>query len=212
MKLYDFFRSGAAHRVRIALNLKNIDCERAFVHLRRGEQSAPDYVRLNPQRMVPTLVDGELSLGQSLAIIEYLDETRPEVPLLPADPMGRARVRQLAMISACDIHPINNVGVLTYLRQALGADEDGVNGWYRHWVARGLCAFEILLADSPATGSFCHGESPTLADVCLVPQLTGARRFDCDLAPYPTVLEIEAACNELAAFRDAAPANQPDAE
>lgn len=212
MKLYDFFRSSAAYRVRIALNLKGIEAERAFVHLRRGEQFEEAYLRLNPQGVVPTLIDGEVVIGQSLAILEYLEETRPLPPLLPADPVGRARVRQLALIVACEVHPLNNLKVLTYLKDELGAAEEAVNTWYRHWVAKGLGAIEALLEGGPEGGAFCHGERPTLADVFLVPQVYNARRFDCDLSALPRVLAIDAACAALDAFRDAAPGNQPDAE
>ena len=212
MKLYDFFRSSAAYRVRIALNLKGLEAERAFVHLRRGEQFEEAYLRLNPQGVVPTLIDGEVVIGQSLAILEYLEETRPLPPLLPADPVGRARVRQLALIVACEVHPLNNLKVLTYLKDELGAAEEAVNTWYRHWVAKGLDAIEALLEGGQEGGAFCHGERPTLADVFLVPQVYNARRFDCDLSALPRVLAIDAACAALDAFRDAAPGNQPDAE
>ena len=212
MKLYDFFRSSAAYRVRIALNLKGLKAERAFVHLRRREQFEPSYLELNPQGVVPTLIDGEAVIGQSLAILEYLEETRPEPPLLPADPVGRARVRQLALIVACEVHPLNNLKVLTYLRGELGADDETVKTWYRHWVAKGLGAIEALLEGGPEGAAFCHGARPTLADVCLVPQVYNARRFDCDLSALPRVVAIDAACTALEAFRDAAPENQPDAE
>ena len=161
---------------------------------------------------MPTLVVGEAAIGQSMAVIEYLDEINLEVPLLPADALGRARVRQLAQIVACDIHPLNNLKVLTYLRQEMGQTQEAVDAWYRHWVENGLAAFEALLADSPATGLFCHGDDPGLADACLVPQLFNARRVDADLSGLPTALRVEANCNELRAFRDAAPENQPDAE
>ncbi len=211
MKLYDFFRSSAAYRVRIALNLKGLEAERAFVHLGRGEQFDPSYLELNPQGVVPTLVDGEAVIGQSLAILEYLEETRPEPPLLPADPVGRARVRQLALIVACEVHPLNNLKVLTYLKGELGADDEAAKTWYRHWVAKGLGAIETLLEAGQEGAAFCHGERPTLADVCLVPQVYNARRFDCDLSALPRVVAIDAACTALEAFRDAAPENQPDA-
>ncbi len=212
MKLYDFFRSSAAYRVRIALNLKGLEAERAFVHLHRGEQFEEAYLRLNPQGVVPTLVDGEVVIGQSLAILEYLDETRPLPPLLPADPMGRARVRQLALIVACEVHPLNNLKILTYLKDEMGADDEAVSRWYRQWVAKGLGAIEALLEAGPQAGAYCHGGRPTLADLFLVPQVYNARRFDCDLSDYPRVVAIDAACAALDAFRDAAPENQPDAE
>jgi len=213
MKLYDYFRSSAAYRVRIALNLKGLAPERAFVHLRRGAQRGDDYLALNPQGLVPSLVtDGGDVLTQSLAIIEWLDETQPRPPLLPPDPAGRARVRSLALAIACDIHPLNNLRVLNYLTGTLGATEAQKNGWYRYWCDVGLEALETRLAREAATGSFCHGDVPGLADICLVPQLANARRVDLDLAPYPTLLRIEAACNALPAFADAGPARQPDAE
>jgi maleylpyruvate isomerase len=212
MKLYGYFRSSAAYRVRIALNIKGMECEREFVHLRQGDNRGPEYLALNPQGVVPTLVDGGLAIGQSLAIMEYLDEINMEVPLLPSDALGRARVRQLAQIVACDIHPLDNLKVLTYLREEMGQGQEALDTWYRHWIETGLAAFEALLADNPATGLFCHGDDPGLADACLVPQLFNARRFDTDLSRLPTVLRVEANCNELQAFRDAAPDNQPDAE
>ena len=213
MKLYDYFRSSAAYRVRIALNLKGLAPERAFIHLRRGAQRGDDYLALNPQGLVPSLVtdDGDV-LTQSLAIIEWLDETQPRPPLLPPDPVGRARVRSLALAIACDIHPLNNLRVLNYLTGTLGATEAQRNGWYRYWCDVGLEALETNLAREVATGSFCHGDVPTVADICLVPQLANARRVDLDLAPYPTLLRIETACNALPAFADAAPSRQPDAE
>ena len=213
MKLYDYFRSSAAYRVRIALALKGLAPERAFVHLRRGAQREDDYLALNPQGLVPSLVTDEGAvLTQSLAIIEWLDETHPRPPLLPPDAAGRARVRALALAVACDIHPLNNLRVLNYLTATLGVTEAQKNGWYRYWCDVGLEALETQLARDPATGAFCHGALPTLADICLVPQLANARRVDLDLAPYPTLLGIEAACLALPAFAAAAPSRQPDAE
>lgn len=214
MKLYDYFRSSAAYRVRIALNLKGVrPDERSFVHLRMGSQRAQDYLALNPQGLVPALAldDGHV-LTQSLAIIEYLDEVHPEPALLPADPVGRARVRSLALAIACEIHPLDNLRVLNYLLGTLGASKEQKNGWYRYWIDVGFEALETRLARERETGRFCHGSAPTLADICLVPQIANARRFSIDLAPYPTLIRIEAACNALAAFADAAPARQPDAE
>ena len=214
MKLYDYFRSSAAYRVRIALNLKGVTPdERTFVHLRMGSQRAQDYLALNPQGLVPALAldDGHV-LTQSLAIIEYLDETHPEPPLLPADPIGRARVRAIALSIACDIHPLDNLRVLNYLIGTLGVAREQKDGWYRYWIDVGFEALEKSLARDAATGRFCHGEQPTLADVCLVPQMANARRFNIDLSPYPTLVRIEAACNALPAFANAAPARQPDAE
>lgn len=214
MKLHTYYRSSASYRVRIALNLKGLAHDQAYVHLSKdgGGQFAPGFDALNPQHLLPVLeVDG-LVLPQSLAIIEYLDETRPAVPLLPADAKGRARVRALSQAIAADIHPINNLRVLKYLSAELGVSADGKNAWYRHWVTLGLDALERQLANSPDTGAFCHGDTPGMADCCLVPQLYNARRFECDLEPYPTLLAIEARCAELAAFRDARPEVQPDAE
>ena len=213
MKLYDYFRSSAAYRVRIALNLKGLTPERASIHLRHGAQRGDDYLAVNPQGLVPSLVtdDGDV-LTQSLSIIEWLDETHPQPSLLPMDAAGRARVRALALAIACDIHPLNNLRVLNYLTGTLGVSEAQKNGWYRYWCDVGLEALETQLARESATGAFCHGETPTIADICLVPQLANARRVDLDLAPYPTLLRIEAACNALPAFANAAPARQPDAE
>lgn len=214
MKLYDYFRSSAAYRVRIALNLKGIrPDERTFVHLRIGSQRAQDYLALNPQGLVPALAldDGSV-LTQSLAIIEYLDETHPEPALLPAHPAARARVRSLALLIACEIHPLNNLRVLNYLLGTMGVSKEQKDGWYRYWIDVGFEALEKRLARERETGSYCHGDAPTLADVCLVPQVANARRFDIDLSPYPTLTRIDATCRALAAFADAAPDKQPDAE
>ncbi|MHB8496081.1 MAG: maleylacetoacetate isomerase [Casimicrobiaceae bacterium] len=214
MNLYDYFRSSAAYRVRIALNLKGVvPDERTFVHLRMGNQRAQDYLALNPQGLVPALAldDGQV-LTQSLAIIEYLDETHPEPPLLPADPVARARVRAIALQIACEIHPLNNLRVLNYLTGTMGVSKEQKNGWYRYWIDVGFEALEKQLAREPETGRHCHGDTPTLADVCLVPQLANARRFAIDLSPYPTLTRIEAACNVLPSFAEAAPSTQPDAE
>lgn len=213
MKLYDYYRSSAAYRVRIALNWKGIAVGRAFVHLRKGEQRASDFLALNPQGLVPALAldDGRL-LTQSLAIVEYLDEAYPEPPLLPRDVAGRARVRAIALAIACDIHPLNNLRVLHYLTGTLGASDAQRDGWYRYWIDVGLEALEVQLSREPATGRFCHGDAPSIADVCLVPQLANARRFHVDVSPYPTLTRIETACTALPAFADAAPARQPDAE
>ncbi|SAI72207.1 glutathione-S-transferase [Bordetella ansorpii] len=214
MQLYSYFRSSAAYRVRIALSLKGLSYETVPVHLVKGggQQLEPAYRQVNPNALVPTLVDGDLTLGQSLAIIEYLDETHPQPALLPADAAGRARVRALALTVACDIHPLNNLRVLKYLKHDLKVDEDAKNGWYRHWIDVGLGGLEQMLAGSPQTGRFCHGDTPTLADLCLVPQVFNARRFDCDLSAFPTLVRIDAACQELQAFQDAAPERQPDAQ
>ncbi len=214
VKLFTFFRSSAAYRVRIALNLKGLAFDSVPVHLTRGggEQFKPDYRELNPQALVPVLQDGARHLTQSLAIIEYLDETRPHPPLLPATPAERARVRALALAIACEIHPLNNTRVLTYLTGPLGLSSETRNTWYHHWIALGLQALEMRLAGERETGKFCHGDSPGLADCCLVPQMANARRFKCDIAPYPTLLRIEANCQALEAFQRAAPDRQPDAE
>ena len=213
MKLFDYFRSSAAYRVRIALNLKGVAPERAFVHLRRGAQREDEYLALNPQGLVPSLVTdtGEV-LTQSIAIIEWLDETYPKPPLLPPDPEGRARARALALAIACDIHPLNNTRVLSYLTGTLGVTEEQKNGWYKYWIDTGFEALETQLSRDATTGRFCHGDAPTIADVCLVPQMANARRVDFDFTPYPTLLRIEAACVALPAFANAAPAKQPDAE
>ena len=211
MKLYNFFRSGTSHRLRIALNLKGIDYEYVAVDLRSEEHLGADFKAVNPQGLVPALVDGDLTLIQSPAIIEWLEERCPTPPLLPANPDGRARVRALAAIVGCDIHPINNRRVLEYLRRTLGCDEAAVQAWCATWIDAGFAALEALLAADPRRGAFCFGDAPTLADVYLVPQVESARRFKVDLAPYPHIVAIDRACAELEAFRRAAPAVQPDA-
>ena len=213
MKLYDFFRSSAAYRVRIALNLKGLAPEREFVHLRKGAQRGEGYLAVNPQGLVPALVtDDGTVLTQSLAIVEYLDETVPAPPLLPREPIERARVRSLAQAIACDIHPIDNLRVLRYLLHTVGVEEAQKDAWYKYWIDVGLEALEIAVSRDAATGRFCHGDSPTLADVCLVPQLANARRVDMDLSPYPTLVRIDAECQKLPAFAAAAPQRQPDFE
>jgi maleylpyruvate isomerase len=211
MKLYNFFRSGTSHRLRIALNLKGIDYEYVAVDLRSEEHLGADFKAVNPQGLVPALVDGDLTLIQSPAIIEWLEERCPTPPLLPANPDGRARVRALAAIVGCDIHPINNRRVLEYLRRTLGCDEAAVQAWCATWIDAGFAALEALLAADLRRGAFCFGDAPTLADVYLVPQVESARRFKVDLAPYPHIVAIDRACAELEAFRRAAPAVQPDA-
>jgi maleylacetoacetate isomerase len=214
MQLISYFRSSAAFRARIALNLKGIAHDIVPRHLLRdgGAQFTPEFLALNPAALVPVLRDDDATLTQSLAIIEYLDETHPAVPLLPATPLERARVRALAMSIACEIHPLNNLRVLTYLTGELGIDADGKQRWYRHWVETGLGAVEGLLAGHPQTGRFCHGDSPTLADCCLVPQIVNAQRFGCHLDHVPTAMAIHERCMALDAFQRAAPAAQPDAE
>ena len=212
MQLYGYFRSSAAFRVRIALNLKKLDYQTVAVHLRRNDQIKPDYLAVNPQGLVPTLEDGERRLVQSLAIIEYLDETHPDPPFLPRDPTDRARVRALAEIVACDIHPLNNLRVLRYLTHSLGHDEAAVWAWYNRWIDAGFQAFERLLAGDPRTGAFCHGDMPGIADIALVPQVVNAERYRLDLAPYPTIVRIYHSCMALEAFAAAHPDRQPDRE
>jgi len=213
MKTFGYFRSSAAYRLRIALNLKGFAVDHVPVHLRAGAQHSPDYLALNPQGLVPVLVaDDGAVLTQSLAIIEWLEETHPQPRLLPGTAAERARVRAIALAIACDIHPLNNLRVLKYLAGPLGIEEPARDTWYRHWCEIGLAALETQLAREGATGRYCHGDAPTLADVCLVPQLANARRVATDLTRYPTLLRIDAACNLLPAFADAAPARQPDAE
>ena len=212
VKLYDYWRSSAAYRVRIGLNLKGLDYQPVFTHLARGEQQAPEYAAINPQMLIPTLIDGEATLTQSLAILGYLDERHPEPPLMPDGPEARARVRALALTVACEIHPLNNMSVLEFLTDTLGVDEAGKRTWYHRWIGRGFAALEAKLAGSSHTGTFCHGDAPTLADVLLVPQVYNARRWECDLALYPTIVRIERTCLDLGAFDRARPENQPDAE
>ena len=210
MKLHGYFRSSASYRVRIALNLKGLSAEHLTHHLRKGEQRAPNYLAINPQGLVPTLEDdGGTILTQSLAIIEWLDDIHPEPPLLPKDPLLRAHVRAFAQVVACDTHPVQNLKVLARLRE-LGVSEDQVKGWAAWANREGLSACEELIAGD--AGPFCFGAAPTLADLCLVPQLANARRFGVDLAPYPRIREIDAAAAKLEAFASAEPGRQPDAE
>lgn len=211
MKLFTYFRSSAAFRVRIALMLKNAEHEAVYVHLRKDEQKAPAYAALNPQKLVPTLIDGPDVLTQSLAIIEYLEETIPEPPLLPSDALGRARVRSIASAISCDIHPLNNLRVLQYLKHSMGLSQDKVDEWYQHWVREGFDALEASLTRSDETGAFCHGDSPTVADICLVPQVYNARRLNVDMTDYPVITRINDACMGLPAFASAAPDVQADA-
>ncbi len=213
MKLYTYFRSSAAFRVRIALNLKRLAYEAKFVHLAKGEHRNPEYASVNRQALVPTLeLDDGTRLTQSLAIIEYLDEKHPQPSLVPKDALGRARVRSLALLVACEIHPLNNLRVLQYLKRSLGQSEEQVRAWYRHWIEEGLSKLEAELAGSAATGTHCHGNSPTMTDCCLVPQIFNAKRYDCDLAPYPVTTRVFEACMKLDAFDRAQPSKQPDAE
>jgi maleylpyruvate isomerase len=211
IKLYNYFRSSAAYRVRIALNLKKLPFEYLPVHLVKGEQRDQRYREINPQALVPTMFDGAEKITQSMAIIEYLDESVPEPPLLPATPAARARVRSIAQAIACDIHPIDNLRVLRYLTGTLGLGDEVKDAWYRHWIEVGFTALEKELAADSRTGEFCHGETPTLADICLVPQLANARRSSLSLDAYPTLTRIESNCLALDAFKDAAPDAQPDA-
>ena len=211
MKLHTYFRSSAAFRVRIALNLKGLACDTAFVHIAKGEHRAPAYGALNPQALVPTLEDAGSLLTQSLAIIEYLEETRPQPALLPKDPLGRARVRSLSLLIACEIHPVNNLRVLQHLKRALGQNEEQVNAWYRHWIGDGLAKFEAQLRDTKGSGRFCHGDAPTMADCCLVPQVFNAQRYQCDTGPFPATMHVFAECMKIEAFDRAQPSKQPDA-
>ena len=211
MKLYGYFRSSAAYRVRIALNLKGVAHEYAFVHLLRdgGRQRLPEYLARNPQGLVPALeLDGGDVLTQSLAIIEYLDEICPEPPLVPGDAVMRARVRAIAQAVACDIHPLNNLRVLKYLRHEMGQPREAVDAWYRRWIETGFAAIETMIGDD----GYCLAGQVTLADVCLIPQVFNARRYEVDLSSYPRIGKVEAACGAMPAFAEAHPDRQPDAE
>jgi maleylpyruvate isomerase len=214
MKLFSYFRSSAAYRVRIALNLKGLDYEYAGVHLLRdgGEQLKADYRAMNPDGVVPTLIDGADTLTQSLAIIEYLEETHPEPALLPRAPADRAFVRSVALQVACDIHPIDNLRVLKYLKHELKVPEEAKNAWYRHWVESGFASLETRLAGNQRVGALTFGDTPTLADLCIVPQVFNAQRFGIELNAYPTIQRIADHANQLDAFKRAAPGEQPDAE
>ena len=211
MKLYTYFRSSAAFRVRIALNLKGLKYEPVFVHLAKGEHRQPQYAAVNPQALLPTLeLDDGKRLTQSLAIIEWLEERHPTPPLLPKDALARARVRSLAYLVASEIHPLNNLRVLQHLKRALGQSQEQIDTWYRYWIADGLAKFEADVAE--ASGRFCHGDVPTMADCCLVPQIFNAKRYNSDLAPYPSTMRIFENCIKLEAFDRAQPSKQPDAE
>ena len=214
MKLYTFFRSSASYRVRIALNLKGLTYEQVPIHLRRGggEQFAVSYKTINPQALVPAFEDDGRILTQSLAIMEYLEERHPKPALLPADPADRALVRSMALIIACEVHPIQNLRVLVHLKNNMHQSDDDLNRWARHWIDLGLSALEQIVVSSSKRSKFCFSDTPTVADICLVPQLANARRFGCDLSVYPTLLQIEKACNALPPFANAAPEKQPDAE
>jgi maleylacetoacetate isomerase len=210
LELYTYFRSSAAYRVRIALNLKKLSYRPRFVHLAKGEQHQREYREINPQGLVPALADRGSVFTQSLAIIEYLNDTYPEPPLLPRRRDERAHARALAQIIACDIHPLNNLRVLRYLADALSQDEPARIAWIRHWTEAGFEAFEAQLARHGSSGRFCFGDAPTLADICLAPQVFNARRFGCDLSGFPRIRAIDENCLALPAFRDAAPEQQPD--
>ena len=214
MKLYTYFRSSAAYRVRIALNLKGLKYDAVPVHLLRGggEQLQENYIKMNPSGLVPTFQDDFITLTQSMAILEYLEDEYPQLPLMPKDAAGRARVRELAQIVACDIHPVNNLRVLRYLVRDLGLSEEIKTQWYRHWIVNGLDVLEKHLARDPSAGPLCHGYLPTIADCFLVPQVFNAQRNGVDISVYPNIARINAACVEIPAFVAAHPSNQPDAE
>jgi maleylpyruvate isomerase len=212
VKLYTYYRSQASFRVRIALNLKGLAHDDTFLHLEKGDQFAADYKALNPQMVVPTLIDGDVKLFQSLAILEYLDEKYPEPPLLPADAAARAWVRGFALINIADSHPLIVPRIRHYLLDEWQLGQDKMLGWIRHWLGAGLAAMEALLAEHKESGRFCHGERPTLADIGLMTQVTPAKNFDCDVAPYKRVMRIYDSCMAIPAFADAHPSKQPDAE
>lgn len=211
--LYSYFRSSASYRVRIALNLKGQAYDTVPVHLlnQGGEQFLPAFSELNPQSLVPVLAHEGRNLTQSLAMLEYLEERFPMPALLPGDFAQRAHIRELSLAIACDIHPLNNLRVLRYLKHDLGVDEDQKTGWIQHWIKLGFTALEKQLASDTSRGHFCVGDMPTMADCCLIPQMFNARRFEVDMAPYPTLCAIEDACNALPAFQAAHPSQQPDA-
>jgi maleylpyruvate isomerase len=211
MKLYDYAYSSTAYRVRIALNLKQLSYERKVINLLKGEQNSADYKAINSQALLPALVDGGNTIGQSLAIVEYLDDTHPSPPLLPSHPLEKARVRQIAYAIACDIHPLNNLRVLAHLK-TLGHSQDQImTQWYTHWITAGFEALEQQLSQSKLTGRYCHGDTPTLADICLVPQMANAYRFKVPVHAFPTLVRINATCREHPAFAAAAPEKHPNA-
>jgi maleylacetoacetate isomerase len=212
MHLYTYYRSQASFRVRIALNLKGLAREDSFLHLEKGDQFTPEYRVLNPQMVVPTLIDGEVKLFQSLAILEYLNEKYPEPPLLPSDIAARAWVRGFALINIADSHPLIVPRIRHYLTDDLALSQAQMLGWVGHWLNAGLAAMETLLSEHPGSGRFCHGDRPTLADIGLVTQVTPAKTFGADLAPYPRVVRVYDSCMAIPAFADAHPAKQPDAE
>lgn len=210
--LHGYYRSSAAFRVRIALNLKGVEYRSVAHHLRKGEQRSPSYLALNPQGLVPVLEMSGHAFTQSIAIIELLEEIHPFPALLPAGPFERARVRAMVQLICSDIHPLDNLRVLAYLRTEFGQSQEAVQRWYGHWITEGFAALEQMLSDSERTGQFCDGNAPSLADVCLVPQVKNARNFDVDLAGYPTIVKIADRAAQLPAFLAAMPENQPDAE
>jgi maleylpyruvate isomerase len=212
MKLHNYFRSSASFRVRIALNLKGLDFEYIPVHIARGDHKTGPFAALSPDQLVPLLEDDGDKFTQSMAIIEYLDEVHPEPPLLPHDPVGRAHVRALAQSIACEIHPLNNLRVLKYLKHTLGVAEEAKDAWYRHWIEQGFASLEGNLQQIGRVGRYAFGDTPTLIDLCLVPQVFNAHRFNVDLDRFPQIARIHAACMELEAFQKAAPAAQPDSE
>jgi maleylpyruvate isomerase len=209
MRLYDYWRSSAAYRVRLALNYKGLRYQQVPVDLRKNAQRTAEFLEINPQGLVPVLEDDGVVLTQSLPILNYLEERFPEPALLPKDAAGRARSRAIAVAIACEIHPLNNTRVLLYLERELGLDEARRLKWYRHWIAEGLGPIEAMLSHS--AGDFCVGDAPSLADLCLVPQVYNARRYECDLEPYPLIRRIDARCRAIEAFERAAPERQPDA-
>jgi maleylacetoacetate isomerase len=213
LRLYGYWRSSAAYRVRIALNLKGLAYESVPVHLIRdgGDQHRPEFAATNPQKLIPVLQHGSRIIRQSLAIIEYLDEIWSDPPLLPATARDRAHARSLALLVACDIHPLNNLRVIQYLEREFNAPQSERDAWVKHWIVEGLGAFETLLVDDLARGTFCEGDTPGIADCCLIPQVYNARRFGVDLKPFPTICRIDAECLALPAFDAARPENQPDA-
>jgi maleylpyruvate isomerase len=212
MIVHGYFRSSAAYRLRIAMNLKGLGYDFRSIHLRKGDQTSDGYLALNPQGLVPALETGDGAvLTQSLAIIEWLDETHPEPPLLPKDPVARAHARAFAQIIACDIHPLQNLRVLRYLKTEFGQDQDGLDAWCRHWIESGLAAWEALLARAPEA-AFAFGDQPGLAEICLIPQMFSADRFGLDLTSFPRLRALRDRCETLPAFADAHPAKQSDAE
>ena len=212
LKLYGYFRSSASYRVRIALSMKGLDYEQVSIHLAKGRQYTPEFSQVSPQNLVPVLEHDDRRLYQSLAIINYLDEKFPQPPLLPADSLARNRVRSLALISACEIHPLNNTRVLAYLTDTLKLTDEQKAAWYRHWVTVGFTALEKRLTAEKETGQFCHGDTPGFADITLVPQVANANRFNVDLDPFPVIRRINENCLALEPFKKAMPQNQPDAE